>query len=109
MIKTAYISFLEETGGGQDGNGNPLTASKIPTADILCNLAVQVREYKLYIDGQWKAIRYSITVDDCLLPNIDLDTITEVQLKDANGSNLGVYQVQNLEYLKLTRRIKINV
>ena len=143
MIKTGYISFISETGGGYDSNGNPVAATKTQTDYIGCNLEVIKKEYKTFIDGQYKQASYSVYVDSDIIsslsdtdtsthysedipdvdyvpqigdiiiqgtrPSVILSQIKSIQLQDNNANDLGVFQIQNTEYLNLTKRIKIVV
>lgn len=113
MIKTGYISFLTESGGGQDADGNPVAATKVNSDYIFCNLNTLTKEYRLLVDGQYLAASFSCYIDSdkisSLIPVIDLQTITEVQIQDNNENDLGIYQVMNVEYLNLTKRVKIIV
>ena len=52
MVDTGYISFITQTGGGgQDANGNPVSAVKSASDFVPCNLSVVTKEYKSYVDG----------------------------------------------------------
>ncbi len=113
MVKTGYISFITETGGGQDADGNTIATGKTPSAFIECNLQVIKKEYKTFIDGQYKQASYSIYIDSSkfygLDPVINLESINLVSLKDNNSNDLGEFQIHNKEYLNLMQRIKIVV
>jgi len=109
MVKTGYISFITESGGGYDSNGNPTASTKVNSAYFPCNLSVVTRQYITLADGQALQAKYSIVVDNFLIAAIDLSSLKEVQLQDSKQSNLGKFQVQNKEFLDLTKRLKIVV
>jgi len=108
MVKTGYISFIEETQGGQDENGNVTASTKTPTEFYECNLQVIRKEYTRLVDGQIKQASYSMYIDSELI-TLDPETIREVNLQDNRGKSLGAHQIMNIEYLELTKRIKIVV
>ena len=113
MIKTGYISFITESGGGYDNDGNPIPLTDVNSDYIECNLKTITRKYEFVVDGQYVQAKYSMIVDldkiNTLDPTIDLAKVNEVQLKDNNSNYIGTYQVHNLEPMNLTKRIKIDV
>ena len=113
MVKTGYIAFVTETGGGQDSNGNTVATVKTASEFIQCNLMVVKKEYKTLIEGQYKQASYSIYVDllkfNRLDPVIDMNTVNLIDLKDNNSNLSGRFQIHNVEYLNLSKRIKIVV
>jgi len=113
MVKTGYISFITETGGGQDTDGNSIASVTTNSDYIECNLKTITRKYEFVIDGQYIQAKYSLIVDqdkiNTLDPVIDLQAVNQIQIKDNNSNDLGNHQVHNLEYLNLTKRIKIEV
>lgn len=113
MVKTGYISFITETGGGKDENGNIIAPTKTNSEYIECNLKTVTRELKFVVDGQYVNAKYSIYLEQYLImgldPEIDPQTINEIQLQDNNQNNIGIFQVHNLEYLNLTSKVKIIV
>jgi DNA-binding transcriptional regulator YhcF (GntR family) len=52
MVKTGYILFVTEIGGGQDTSGNPIPSTKTLSSWIPCNLNTIRKEYKIVVDGQ---------------------------------------------------------
>ena len=113
MIKTGYISFITETGGGQDADGNTIASTKVSSAFIECNLKVITKEYKTFIDGQYRQASYSMYIDSTKFNSLDpvvvMNTINFVELKDNDSNSLGTFQIHNVEYLYLSKRIKIVV
>ena len=109
MVKTGYISFIAESGGGFSGSGNPTAPTKTPTAWFVCNLKTITSEYRVYEDGQYKEATYSIIMKRGLVSALDLESYTQIQLRDAEENELGVFQVQNIQYLHLPQMVKIIV
>lgn len=109
MVKTGCISFITESGGGYDANGNPTAPTKVNSTYFPCNIAVINRQYITLSDGQVLQAQYSIVIDNFLISAIDLSGLKEVQLQDSKANNLGKFQVQNREFLDLTKRLKIVV
>jgi hypothetical protein len=111
MVKTGYISFIVLTGGGFDGDGNPILPVETPTDFIDCNLKTVTREYKFMVDGQYIQAKYSVYVEQRLVDAlaIDLTVIKNIKLQDNNGNLIGTFQIHNLEYLNLTSKIKVIV
>lgn len=100
---------MVETGGGQTSQGDPLSSNKTPSDYFPCNLATVKKEYKTLVDGQYKLASYKVYIDSDKVVTITLNTSTEVLLKDNNGNALGTFRIQNIEYLNLTKRVKIVV
>jgi hypothetical protein len=112
MIKTGYILFIAEPGGEfQDADGNTVLIPKVSSEWIECNLNVMRKEYKMFVDGQYKQVKYACYVDLSKLRSLtfELTDIHEIQLKDLMEIDLGQYQIQSLEYLNLAKSIKILV
>lgn len=109
MVKTGYISFITESGGGFDANGNVLSPTKSFSDYFECNLKTVTKELQFIVDGQYIQAKYSIYIDADLLGDIDLETVNSISLRDNNSNDLGEFQIHNKEYLNLTKRIKIIV
>lgn len=109
MVKTGYISFIVETGGGFDPQGDPIPATKTPSDYFLCNLKPVTNKYEQYNEGQYKQAAYSAIIDKFLVSAIDVDSITEVILQDNEHNELGTFQVQSIYHAALTNSIKIVV
>jgi len=110
MVNTGYISFIVETGGGFDAQGNPIAATKTPSDYFACNIKPVVNKYESYVEGQYKQAAYSIVIDNSIIPDtIDVDSITEVQLIDLSANYLGIYQVQSRYHSALMSNIKVVV
>ncbi len=117
MVNTGYISFIVQTGGGFDSDKNPIAPTDVPSDYISCNLAVVTKEYKLLVDGQYQNASYKVVIDNWvikdLLGNINirayLSALTQIQLQDAENNDLGIFQIQNREFLDLVQQFKIVV
>jgi len=110
MINTGYISLITEgSGGGFDINGNPIATTKVNSVYFPCNHATVRREYVLLLDGQATQAKYIVYIDYSILDGIDITGVKEVQLQDARNVNLGIFQVQDREYMDLTRKLKLVV
>lgn len=108
MVKTGYISFVTETLATQDENGNWVPGTKTQTDFVKCNLKTITSEYITLQDGQVKQASYSIYIDNYLV-SIYLETVSEIVLQDNRNNDLGNHQIMNVEYLELSKRIKIVV
>jgi hypothetical protein len=104
MFKTGYISFITETGGGFDSNMNPISSTKVNSIYYPCNLSTNTNGYKFIQDGLYVDASYSIYIDA-----LDITIESKVQLRDNHENDLGVFLVQNKEFLDITKRIKIIV
>ncbi len=117
MVNTGFISFFVESGGGFDGNGNPIEATKVPTAYIACNIAVVTRKYEIFVDGQWKNASYKVIVEYTNIQKVAgvsdvkpyLFGLTQISLQDSGGNDLGTFQIQNPEFLDMVRKFKVVV
>jgi len=111
MVNTGYISFITSIGGGVDTEGNMTQPSKTDSAYIPCNLKVVTKEYRILIDQDYQQASYSCYIESDLFNtlSIDLSTVAEIQLKDNNSNELGVFRNQNVEYLNLSKKIKLVV
>lgn len=112
MVKTGYISFVTETGAGFDGNGNPIAPTKTASLPVPCNIKVITKEHRTLVDGQYLQGKYSCYVDSIKIPvslSSIFQSIKEVQLKDNHQNSLGTFQIHNVEYLDLSKSVKIIV
>lgn len=108
MVKTGYISFVQETTATQDENGNWIPGVKTQTEFIPCNIQVITKEYIRVEDGQVKQASYSMYVDNSLI-TIDMNAVSEISLQDTLGNDLGTHQIMNYEPLSISKQIKIVV
>jgi len=111
MVKTGYIIFVTNSGGGFNGNGDPLPATNVDSNPIEANLQVVRKEY-IIVDAnqQQRQASFICYVDKDKIPTgINLNTLVEIKLKDVRSNDLGTFQTQNIEFLDITKRIKIVV
>ncbi len=106
----AVISFVTNSGGGWDPEGNPIHPVDTKTDYIPCNLDVKSKQYQIYKDGMYIEIKASIYVGIDDIPD-DLDVIEakNVEVKDWKGNYLNTFLVQDLEYLLRFNVVKILV
>lgn len=117
MVNTGYISFIVQTGGGFDDDRNPIAPVDTPSNYISCNLAVVTKEYKTLISEQYQNASYKVLIDNWVIADLlgdiniraYLSALTQIQLQDANNNDLGIFQIQNREFLDITNRFKIVV
>lgn len=115
MVKTGYIAFISESGGGQDSNFNPTPVVKTTSDFIECNLAVATQgaglKYIVVDSGEVKPIKYTCIIDSDKISslNINVHSVKEISLQGNRGNSLGDFRVINIEYLELVKRVKIVV
>lgn len=109
MLNTGYISFITESGGGFDSNGNPLPSTDINSDYFPCSLQVVKKEYLTLVDGQYQQAAYSVIVDNFQIEAIRLTDFKSVQLQDPELNDLGVFQVHNKEFFPFTSKLKVIV
>ncbi|MBK8807768.1 MAG: hypothetical protein IPO21_14435 [Bacteroidales bacterium] len=109
MLNNGFIVFITETGGsiGNDGTITPPTNSS--SASFACNIRTITRQYLTVVEGQTLQAKISVMIDENVIKNVTLNTVKKVSIVDSIGNNLGVFQIQKIEHLKLTNKIKIVV
>lgn len=108
MVKTGYIALVSEIGGGFDANRNPIPPSEIVGDYLPCNISDGDSRYSYYEDGQYKTPTYIIVIDLHWISNVPI-TDNYITLKNTKNEDLGKFQIQNIQYLDLTKRVKIVV
>lgn len=109
MLNNSLISFVTETAGTQDVDGNILPATKTNSAAIPCNCNVVTREYRTMVGGEYKFAQYKILVDLCEFEKLNLSNFKEINLTDSNGAVLGLFQLQNIEILVFSKKMLVIV
>lgn len=110
MVRLGFISFITESGGGQDTDGNTVPATKVISDPIECNLMTVKKEYRTLVHGQWLDAKYQIYVDNDKIPStLDLLQVKEIRLKNPKNQDLGTFQIHNIEFLQLSQQVKIVV
>ncbi len=94
------------SGGDLDEQGNPIPAINADMNEVECTItASQESRSGTYDAGQYKKASYSVTCD---LEKVgDTFNPTTVQLVHEFKGNLGDFQVQRIEYYKLTGTVEI--
>lgn len=106
MVTNGTLQYKITTGGGIDGNGDPIPVNESWSEPIDC-LIHQSTSGRLmkYQDGQYVAASYSI--------NLELDSFDSSAIKVVNnqGILIGEFQVlpQNIYKYSFVNRIKITV
>lgn len=104
MIINGTIYYQETSGGGTDGNDDPIAVVESWSEPIECNIKVNNRNNKgKYFDTGFVMASYEILIE------ADDFTATRVKLEDANGHSLGEYPIQSISPLISIGRIKITV
>lgn len=111
MIKTGYIAFVTQTGGGFDPvTGFPIASTETVTDLIKCNLETVRREFRIMVDGEYTDAKYSIYLDENKVPEtVDINTVEQIKVYDNNSNLLDTFRLDNIEFLKLSQRIKMVV
>lgn len=109
MLNTGFISFVTETAGGFDAFGNPIAATKVLSTYRPCNILTLTKEYRLLVDGEYKAARFSVIIDNSEISDLVLTDLKEIDLQDSENLPLGAFQVQNREPLPFMNKLKIVV
>lgn len=110
MVKTGYISFITQIDGGFDSDGNINPSVTLESEFYACNLMVITKEYKVLVEQTWQQASFSCYIQTAIVPDVSIiKNCRQIRLKDNNSNYLGTYQVQNVEYLNLSKRIKLVV
>jgi hypothetical protein len=109
MLNNGFIVFITETGGtiGNDGTITPPTNAS--SASIVCNIRTITRQYLTVVEGQTLQAKISVMVDENVIKDVTLNTVKKVSLVDSIGNNIGEFQIQKIERLKLSKKIKVVV
>ena len=110
MLNSAYISFLVDSGGGQDVNFDPIPTTNTPQDYVSCNLKEVRKEWKFDVNGEHIQAKYSIYIENSIIPStVDITLTTQVILKDLNEVVLGTFRVLSSEPLSIIQSTKIIV
>ena len=94
MLNNGYIQFYTSQVTGTNEWGVP-TESGVWSDKLPCNIKWVKNELKKYVDGQYKSVSYSITVDA-----EGFREAKKVRLFDDSGIELGELQVISYHTLK---------
>lgn len=106
MVTNGALQYKLITGGGIDGNGDPIPASENWSEPIDCLIHQNTNGRLMkYQDGQYVAASYSINVE---LSSLDS---TAIRVTNNQGMFVGEFQVlpQNIYKYSFVTRIKITV
>jgi hypothetical protein len=109
MVKTGYISFITQGDFLFDADGNPLDPTKSYGVLIPCNIQTITKEFRTLVDGQYFQGNYSCYFDQVHVSRLDLSVIRQIRLCDNRKNVLGDFQIQNVEYLDIAKKIKLIV
>ena len=110
MVKTGFIQIIEQTtSGGTDAEGNWLPVVKEGSELFPCNVKTLQNNYKMVVNGQEKVMQFSIYIEARFLSTYNMEEISEIVLFDNRNNETGTFQLQNTEYLELTKKIKLIV
>jgi len=92
------------TGGGFDGNNDPIPVVTSWSDPVDCLIITNTRNGKgTYADGKFTVCAYEIHIDKQPF------TSKRIQLTNSRGLDLGEFQVQDVQFLDLVRKVKIIV
>lgn len=106
MMTNGTISFQFVTENGFSVNGDPLPDAKAwSVPEIPCLIRTNQHNQKGKVrDGKFEMSAYTIHLE--MMEEI---TAKRVKLVNDRGNNLGEFEIQDIQYLKLVKRIKITV
>lgn len=104
MLDNSHISFITQTSGGFDANGNPVEPTQTIGEKIPCNKKTAKNNLTVIQEGQIRDVAYIITIDEKHLNDIT----KSIQLYKNDVEFLQL-QVISYEHLKYVNRIKIFV
>lgn len=103
VIVNGTIQVKEKTGGGLDGNGNPVRPSESFAEPIPCRITTNKKNYLGKQDGNtFIAASYEILIEP---QKFEAERIKLTRFK----RDLGVFSVMSSEYLEAVGAIKIVV
>lgn len=111
MFKIGTISFLvSQTDSGNNEWGVPELPTDIYSDFYQCNIQGKEKLIK-YENGMYRDASYIIIIDSDKVSDLDLTNCHTVKLKDSNDNELAVkiWQVINIEFRKLTKKIEVIV
>lgn len=103
MIINGTIQFGLITGGGLDGNGDPLPVTTNWSDSYGCNIKENFNNLKgSYQDGDFRMSSYQILVDE--IPEGKIERVRLVM-----GAELGEFRVQGIRPMESVGRVRIVV
>lgn len=107
IFSNGTLRFANATAGGDlDEHGNPVPATDADMNEVPCTITASSESRSgTYEDGSYKKASYSVT---CNMEDVgDEFNPRTIQLVHENKGNLGDFQVQRIEYYKLTGTVEI--
>lgn len=106
IIENGFICLVTTTGGGMQ-NGKPIPVTNEVGLSIPCNIKVTKRDYKgISVDSVYTQQSYEVLIDSVIMPCFEAEKIL---LIDNRNKELGVFAVQDVQYLDGVGAIKIVV
>lgn len=103
-MKNGTLKYAAITGGGFDGNNDPLPVTTSWSDPVDCLIITNTRNDKgTYQDGKFTVCKYTIHLDKQPFE------AKRVKLTNDRGIDLGEFQVQDIQFLDLVRKVKIIV
>ncbi len=104
MMFKDTLEVIRSIIGGLDDNGDPVAARAALDDPIKCNIKTIKHNNKgVSIDGTFKQASYEILIK---LQDFDAELLT---ITNSRNKNLGVYDIQDIEFLDVVKRVKITV
>ncbi len=103
-MKNGTLQYAIVTGGGLDAIGDPIPVVTSWSDPVDCLIITNTRNDKgTYQDGKFTQMAYVVHID-----KQPFDA-KRVRLTNDRGIELGEFQVQDVQFLDLVRRVKITV
>lgn len=109
MVRNGFIQYGSEVSGGFTSNGDIIPPVTSFSLAVPVNLKVIDHSYQRLINEQYLTQKYNIMVDFADSPTLDFTTIKSVQITNTAGIDIGIFQIQEIRVLSLSKRIKIIV
>jgi len=109
MVRNGFIKYGSEVPGGFTTDGDIKAPVLSFSLDVPVNLKVINHNYTKVNNDQYLTQKYHIMVDFVDSPTLDFTTIKSVQITNTAGIDVGIFQIQEIRVLTLSKRIKIIV
>lgn len=106
IIENGTMQTCTITGGGME-KGRPIPVQQELGPEIPCNIRTQRNNlHGKSVDGVFRQTDFEVLIDTDTAPVIESD---KVVLTDNRGQTMGVFWVQDIQYLDYVQAIKIDV
>ena len=103
-MKNGTLQYAITTGGGVNTNGDPVPVIAAWSNPIDCLIITNTRNNKgAYQDGKFTVCAYEIHIEKQSF------TANRIKLVNSRGDQLGEFEVQDIQFLDLVRKVKIIV